>query len=692
MFNVSRNLCNFRASNNGKFALVNSSFSAVNTFTAKVNDGSSVFSATNEARTDFYAHGFRVSTVEVPDASSPYGINAEYVTDLGSVNFYEANNFMAKTPTMRDRYREVDFSRFAGNTVNDSQDGYILNMALSWLEATLSKHNDKTSYKKGFARVKTMVYSDSHGKVDMTLDDDVVQEWPLGPPVDISNVSATDYNTRTHGTYFDYGQVIKYEAKDAKQETFYLIHLLGRDKVMRNHLNIKITGVDLESIAVDNGRDGAHSFLPSLVDWSDADSMWRYICEYVEVNRLTHQLATVMEMLAFLVFQPAPTSVEANLWRYGEFVVTIPLMKFTRAVLPILISGGAFMPSAAPAEYRATMLNEPLSVLVDGAVDNVYFWAGMYTVYQQYAHSVIPWHAVFTSAEGMLACKYSPSQRAEMISVVTGHDIVTLFSDSTKVNYYPDDAHRKLHIPDYVPSRLEGLEDVSCKTVPMYNTASLVIGTLTDQVGETPHLTGLQDITLNQSKSGDDTRVGSLMIAGLYRLFGWDTTAEVGRFREVRRSWAASETCVIDPISLYANDDGEAAVRVMYAERRPGRSATLDTLEAMRSKGHVVLMISTPTISYKITGSRLREASYLMMKTPITKLPQIKVSAQSMVRTVHLQARADKTDRDKNIFKSDFREADANPPPLMASVSAPTEQIMDGSTGLDDNAHAAASI
>jgi len=228
----------------------------------------------------------------------------------------------------------------------------------------------------------------------------------------------------------------------------------------------------------------------------------------------------------------------------------------------------------------------------------------------------------------------------------------------------------KLAIRDYVPSQRSPVSDVECRVVPMYNTASLIIGTLTDQCGEVPHLTGLQMMHLNNGKELNDGREDSLMVAGMYRLFGWDTTADVGRKSREVNTWAASETCVIDPTSLYATDDADEPYRLIYCTRRKGRSSTMPPLDILRHTGKATLVITQPSIAYKITGSRISEARETIIKRPITKFPVIKVSAQSVIRVHHLQARSDKTEAISAKREKDFQQDADDPPPILGKDTA----------------------
>lgn len=656
----------------------NNSFSAVNRTTAKVKLMDLTTLCALEAREDFVSTIFRVESETMAGITSPYGINAEFITATGAINFVEANRFMAKSPEMRVKYKDIDFSDFHGNTTNDCQEAYLMNMLISWYRAASSEHNTREDYEKGIYKTRAFQYKSTHGVVDVFENAGGTILINLGPPVELDPEVSDRFNLRTKDEYFEYGQAVRWEAKTTGQETFYLVHLLGRDGRSLDHSDVEIAEADLADLCIDNGLDRLR-FDSASVDWSDHNAMWRWICQYVEVNRLDHQFAAAMEVLGALIFHPGPTSIEGCLWQYGRLVITLPQMVFTRGVLPILLSGEKYTPSATPYEMRSRMLNEPLNYVLDSALDNVYFWVGMYVCYQAHAHGSEDWTRVFDSEDDLLGSKRSPLQRAEMISLVTGAEVTTLMSDGFRLNYITDGLSEYLHIPDYAPGE-EPIDDLRCKSVPMLSTGALLLGAFADQYDEIPHLTGVQEIRLNKTKSGSDGRLEALKLANAYRVFGWDTELFTVEGNIFYKPYAAPQTCVIEAHSVYLDSDDEKHIRVTDVEAREGRNHGLFSLSEVRREGLLKVMYSVPDIRFCLYGSRVKVATVRKVKHVRTLMPTVKVVQGSTIKSHLIRMKASNFDAvPKNVMPvPEPREA-----PAPAGAHALTRLSMEEYTALE---------
>jgi hypothetical protein len=681
MFGLSKALTNFFFTRGRETTLDRGSFSLLNTFTTHVGQDGYAYNRVTEARTDFSPNAFTTEVRVTTEGSTPYGVNAEFVTPEGVINHNVAHEFMAKSVAVRRVYKDVIFSDFNGHLSVDAQEAYLFNLMISWFKASIAK---KSGNKAGDPLlVPTGMYEDSHVEVDPRGFG--TKRWmvEIGPPVALQGEEDETFVSRAKDNFFECEQVFKYASSSKAQEAFYLIHLFGREGKGGLHVDVTLPSADLEDLLVDKVGGGPVRFKPNEIDWYDDVKMWRWIMDYAEVNRLTHQLATVLEMFTQLGYQPKASSAEGMLWGYGHFEITLPMMKFTRAVLPVLLEGEQYMPSATPAEARVYAFPNPFEMILHGAVDNVYFWLGMYQTYQAAALECEPWEAVFEDLGGNILVKNDALQRASMLSAISGSEVVTLYSNVCNVVFNTERMAGHLDMTEITRKVATNATNYRCIAVPIYTTGSLVIGTVSDPTELLAHLEGAQVLNMSDDKPYIDDNTDLLKLANVYRIFGYDTEIADVKGNTTRAPWARAHECVIDAYSVLKSEYAKSQHWMNAAYRRPGRSGDFLPLSAVRHGEQMKITFTIPEITVKQFERRVQELKTVKKRRTETKRPLIRVSAQSVVRNVIMRPAQPKKDT-----RQDFQSDEAKQPPRVPMTIArerPTIEDAGGdTTGVED--------
>jgi hypothetical protein len=214
----------------------------------------------------------------------------------------------------------------------------------------------------------------------------------------------------------------------------------------------------------------------------------------------------------------------------------------------------------------------------------------------------------------------------------------------------------------------------------MYTAGEAVLGTVADDSELLPHLSGVYSFTLGKSTSAGETHEELKKAVSTYRLFGWDTRLSLVGTKISWTPWAAAHSCVVEEQSIIKEEDDDLAVKILRATPRNGRHADFFEVPTLRAMGTVLVSITQPVISFKISEQRMREADVAKVKTVRSKMPKMMVSPQSII-TTHTLLPVIKSKREEQDFQRVIPEASPPHPPLTAAIAS---GIAAGMAGIDD--------
>nr|WGM49138.1 coat protein [Umbelopsis dimorpha virus 1b] len=645
-------------------------FTVVNNSTINVNHDGRQFQSGLSLTADFQSAGRKKRMARTAVQTDYSGFNKKFITDAGVYDGVLALDEFAKVGADRGLVKPETYSVLTKFPQSDSHESFIYNMLISYLKARLSQGSMDDDER---LIIKTSPYNDSHSVVALDQGmDDFTYEIDLGPPVTNDLFLQATFAIRSKDNYWSKPYVLYYNGTSTKAETFYLCHALGRNVSSDLNFDMNLKGVDTRQLLIDpiNGRDYATIALDDI-DWTDYESMWTWILDYVQVNRLEQAFAAAFELLGALAFQPMPPTLEACQWQESILTVTLADFSPTRARVRVNLLGEPYKIDALAEEFLVSETQSPTQFLGASAICNYYMWYGLYTILQNESMDMTCWTNVYTSVSGILQNLYSPVMRAMCISVATGKEYATCMNSNCAM--YIDMS------PLEDSRTIQGIRDldgsvgntVEINYIPAPVSGAIVLGTFTDAYDTTAHLASMYKLPSTNDPYMRFETDDILRIATVYRLFGYDTTIVDTISDETQTLWAANRECLPEPSKLLFERRRRRDWLIADITAREGRKEIIDSPQTLLSGIQSTVSIQQPTISYTAWRHRVKTLRPQALLGPRHKKKEIKFKVNAPVQMVETTLMARPISEKK---KQGFISAPTQGPPVMPEETRVEEE------------------
>jgi hypothetical protein len=372
---------------------------------------------------------------------------------------------LARVGAERRIFKEDTLALISKNLRNDSHEAFIMNMLQSWMRAYLYEQNayqrsgdmprlasleeseiigpDGTRSRVVSATgepvliVKSSGYSDNHVQMPGPFGMDVHEhEIILGPPVnEMEYGHVASAVMRNKDNYWSRPYVLHYNAATAAQETFYLLHTLGRTQVSALNTDFALPGIDPSQLLLDPVNAASDVRIdPDAVPWHKPDILYMWALEYATMNRVEHAFTAAMEVLSYAAAQPVYAGAEAQAWNSCALVFRIPRFSPTRAVVRTALHGEPYLPTGMPHEVLMRDETAPHQ-FTTGTLLNYLAMYGLYCVVANEARAYDNWRDVFVTTTGDLSVLRDAAALPLLVSAVTGQEVPTCMMDGCSVSY-----------------------------------------------------------------------------------------------------------------------------------------------------------------------------------------------------------------------------------------------------------------
>nr|UXL82808.1 coat protein [Conidiobolus adiaeretus totivirus 2] len=563
----------------------------------------------------FQFAGRRIRVVEQTSATNYSGINKKFIDENGVYDPLVAVNEFARAASDRRLVKEDTNAILARQTFQDSHEAFILNMLISWLKADLYREGQNTD---DVLKVKTSPYMDSH--VICPLDQEAEEhtyEVPMGVPVPAELIEGAAWIRRSNNNYWSRPYVIHYTCGRKGKEEFYLAHVQGRRRNSALNFDIDIQGIETRDLLLDpaNGVDYEYTNY-NAIPWTDPETLWGWITDYVHVNRLQEQFAKAFELLGAIAAQPQWTSLEACHWQDAQMVVVIPSFCPTRARIRMNLEGLPYMPNVDTMTFLSDEASPPSKYITASAIANYYMWYGAYTLLHNQARSRDDWRSVFDSNVDELGVLTTSVMRSGCISAITGKEYATNFDDNCAMYIDFTPMFDRTHLGPL--KRLDNTFDEYFEITSMFAPVSgaLVLGTLVGLYDSTCHLAGFKMFTGRGALGTIYTMEESLFLANLYRMFGHEAIFRDLVSKTEFVAWAPVHDCIVDPSVIEFSALQPRSLMLVDTQRREGRSDSLLPPAALLDGKPFTVTVVKPTIRPRQTYKVARVVK------PVPQLPR----------------------------------------------------------------------
>nr|WGM49128.1 coat protein [Umbelopsis gibberispora virus 1] len=575
----------------GAFSLVNRSVALVETLHSQ-------FSSNLELRTDFTLTGFK-PVVRYVDATADYtGINKKYIDETGFYDLHSAiEEFVRNYPGMRLSKQEIE--AVAGSSPrHDSHVLYIYNMLVSWYKALLYRD---TRGENGTFKVRRGGYSDSH--VSYAVRGQLTEgfsEVTMGSPVEETDLG--QYSVRTMTSFWDSPYVVRLRGTNPMALGFYMLHLNGRTQTSDLSVDFELPGLDDREAAIDLVGASSLTMLDAdAIRWTSPETIWLWIKDYVELNRVETAFAQAMELLSALAFQPLPSYHESKVWEKCQINVTLAKFTPTRARVPGNLDGEQYLNSTDAKEFSLTDGSNPKGYLLHGAVANYLTWLGLGALVDNFASGLSDWRLAYLAASDEMSVVRSVNARAAIISFLLDKEVVTYMDGNVNVSYdttaMADATQIVFDIVHDDTPRVKQLDG----PYP-YVSGSLVLGAVSTTLPALQHL--VSHGTIMPSAYNDYTPQEAITMTNVYRLFGHDVQPYHVKTGEEYPTFATAHECVICPSAILNNARDFDRLALTESTARAGRTHFLPHSSSIRHRNTFTFTFTTPVLSLNRFGRR----------------------------------------------------------------------------------------
>ncbi|AFH09413.1 capsid protein [Xanthophyllomyces dendrorhous virus L1B] len=665
-----------RLGNGGAFepTLGDGRFTMVNKTRAVMELGGVKYASNLELATHFQVAKAKFDVIKPVARSNFYGYNKKFIDESGVYDPLRAIDEYSRTvPGMRlgrDDLRALSLT----DNKTDSQEAYIYNMLVSWLKARL--YVDMKGSDNKFT-VKYSSFKDTHVGYDINDSYGIESvEVNLGPP-NPTGEAAISLEFRDTNNFWSKPYVLKYSNNSMEQGSFYLAHVLGSNGTSGLSADIQIDALDFNELLLDpvgSFPTGAFNIFADF--WAKPNVIWLWIMDYVRLNRVEQEFASAFELLGALATQPLPSYHESILWSKSRTVVNMSKFSPTRARVPANLTGEPNVHDLNAQQFTFDEEKSPAGFITASAVLNYAFWIGIYGMVSNFAEDCSDWTDAFISSDAELGILSTVEARPAMISLVTGKETNSCFSNNCFLTYDLSGMYgvKQLIVDEKIDPNHPGV--ILFDTVPAFVSGSLLMGAVATDYPVLKHLEPHQHIKVER-----DGLLGAreaAMLANSYRLFGNDVIIEHFRSAEVYPTYANSEECVIATYELFGRTRTFDIMRVSSSYKRTGRTYEIPDATHVRTYGECKLTMDMPVLA--VCGWKQRKTVH----RPKMMLDSRRVATKFMVgATSGFEKTRFAVYNRRNVMAQGFHEAKAEMAPALPLVrgsavsTAPIEPVQE---------------
>lgn len=566
-------------------------FSLVNRTLVTLASSANRFQANLSVSSDFQVTGTKFVVREHEAVTDYSGYNKKYIQDDGTYDSVPAFEEFARHPFGVKVTREESFALMKGTIQTDSHEAFIYNMLVSWYKAKL--YTD-TKSQSGIMKLKTNGFEDAHVTMEYYSESATVHQIRLEAP-NTEFKGDIMINYRTVNNYWSQPYILRYSANSQEQTNFYLSHLTGRSGLSGLNVDIPISGIDTSLLLLDPiGGEKVGALDWSAVPWTKHETLWGWILDYVQVNRLEHAFAASFELLGSMAAQPMPSFHEGNMWHKMRLTVNLGRFQPTRARVRSNLEGEYYARNTLASEFMQHEASHPKMYLVTSAVLNYYAWLGLPALLYNESQKYDRWNEVFNSGAGSLAILATPEARAAIVSMLVGKEVATSMNQSAFLSYNTAPMANSLRITDYKCVGVGYPSVIPLKHVHPYVSGNLVLGTISSQLSMVANLHATTTFSI------DDTRtlsqVAAWQLATAYRLFGQEVEVCEEKNGLPFTPYANGKEC-IPPLSAFLKHTNHRERHVIVDCRaRLGRQEYLPSPAILHQLGEWTMTVTTPVL------------------------------------------------------------------------------------------------
>jgi hypothetical protein len=567
-------------------------FTMINKTRAIVDMKGMKYSCGLELASNFQITGAKFRVSNPTPKSNFYGYNKRYIDEDGVYDPLRAIDEYSRTvPGMRLGRDELKALASTDNLV-DSQEAFIYNMLVSWFKAKLYKD---MSGKNGKFTVQHSSFKDSHVGFSMYGEyGERSVDINLGPPRADEDFSyAVEYRDSTN--FWTRPYVIKYSSNSVDQTSFYIAHAAGADGNSGLSADIPIAPLDFDELLFDPIGLSPSAAIKLHGDyWQKPNVIWLWIMDYVRLNRVEQEFASALELLGSLATQPMPSYHESILW--SKALTNVNLSKFspTRARIPSNLVGEPNVHDLNASTFTFDESKSPSNFVSVSSILNYTFWLGMYGMVSNFSEDCADWTDAFVSTDAELGILNTVPARAAMISLVTGKETNSCFTDNCHITFDLSGMYgiKQMVVSEVVDNQHTGT--VYFDAVPQYVSGSLLLGAVSSDYPVLHHLHPQQSFSAD--RNGLVTPEDAAKMANTYRLFGHHLNVEHFRSGELYPTYANSEDSVIAVYELFGRSRTFDIMRVTSSTVRQGRSSDLPDAAHIAQYGECHVSFDQPVI------------------------------------------------------------------------------------------------
>jgi len=474
-------------------------------------------------------------------------------------------------------------------------------------------------------------------------------------------VEAGVWAARTKENYWEKPYVLTYNAAQRVQEAYYLVHVLGRNQTSRLNFDVYIPGLDTNQLLLEpvNGT-GVITGDFNGIPWTEPQTQWAWIIDYVRLNRVEQHFAAALEALGSMALHPCWSSMEACAWQEAELRLVLANFSPTRARIKGVLEGVAYEPETNGPAFPMSEAGIPENFIAASGILNYYMWYGLYSLYHNEARSRDDWRTVFGSLYEELGITATAHMRPAAVSLVTGKEFPTAMTEGCGVSIDTSYLYRMDKITQI--RDLDGSIGAEVKIDAIYApvSGSIILGAVACSLETTAHLQAVQVFKgLGRSNPRYDFEQ-KVIVANIYRLFGHEVTFRDSLNGNEKQSWAPVRECIVEPASIEFETNLAHTWEPHESSRREGRSHVLPQLRTVLDGQILNISISKPNVSLMKWQSRVVKIRPVVRLTRVKKPVEFKINTSLTPRPAIFAAR-----RVHNVPGQHFRMDAAELPPRL---------------------------
>jgi len=386
-----------------------------------------------------------------------------------------------------------------------------------------------------------------------------------------------------------------------------------RNQVSELNFDFAVPGIDNDKLIlldpIDPHGEGVDADAAERVPWGDADMIWKWILDYVVLNRIEQQFAATLEVFGSMFFHPIWSSAEACQWQMSELVVVLGTFEPTRARLRTSLQGNPYSSDPDANLYVVSNQTKPISYLVNSAILNYYMWYGLYAAVYNDAADRDDWRSALSSVAGELQMLYTPHMRAFCLGILLNQEIPTNMSYGAGFYVSMAGVERVTKITHTLPGTTGEHAEVIVDALFAPVSGSLVLGTMSGDLEVVQHLKSNYRVDFHGTRTSTYDNVELLKTANIYRLFGHNITLFDNITNDQIKPWAAVNECVIEPASIRFDPNKVMKITLGWSDSREGRTVPMPALGALGQAGFLNVTIQKPhleTIKFRTSQTPVK--------------------------------------------------------------------------------------